>query len=130
MQPPVRTDHEAQPPFPERRPKTSIPKSIGILNIVFGALLLLCTMCYASSLAMQSAMGPVVAAQQQQMQQMLEADRLQKLQEFQKIEQAAQDEKEKAEIRARQQALKAQPIPKMPDMTKFTQDASFQAYGI
>src|SRR3954452_7391599 len=112
MQPPVTTDHESQPPFPEQRPKTAIPRAIGILNIVFGALLLLCTLCYASSLAMQSAMGPMMAAQQQQMQQMLEADRLQKLQELQRIEQAAQDEKEKAAIRARQQALKAQPIPK------------------
>jgi hypothetical protein len=130
MQPPFPDDNEPYAPLLERRPRTGIPKTIGVLNIVFGALLLLCGICFGLSLAMQLAMGPMFAGQQQQIQQMLEADRRQKLQELQDLEQAAQDEKEKAAIQARQKALQAQPIPKMPDMAKFTQDMGLQAYGI
>jgi hypothetical protein len=130
MQPPVRDDNRPHPPFPEQRTRTGIPKTIGILNIVFGSLLLLCVICFALSLAMQFAMGPLFAGQQQQFQQVLEAERQQKLQELQNLEQAAQNEMEKAAIQAREKALKAQPIPKMPDMTKFTQDVSLQVYGI
>src|ERR1700682_4482945 len=109
MQPPLPDDDGPYPPYPEQRPRTAIPKTIGILNIVFGSLLLLCGICFGISLAMQFAMGPMFAAQQQQFQQMLEADRRQKLQELQDLEQAAQNEKEKAPIQARQKALKAQP---------------------
>jgi hypothetical protein len=131
MQPPAYDDDEPYPPFAERRPRTAIPKTIGILNIVFGSLLLLCVICSGLSLAMQSAMmGPMFAAQQQQLQQIQEADRQQKLLELDNLEQAAQNDNEKAAIQARRQALKAQPVPKMPDMAKFMQNRSLQVYGI
>ncbi len=130
MQPPDPHDHDSYPSISERRPKTSIPKTIGALNIVFGSLLMLCAICSGLGLAMQSAMGPMMAAQQQQFQQMQEADRAQRLQELQNLEQAAQDEKEKAAIEAQQKALKAQPMPKMPDMAKFMQAAGFPGYII
>ena len=116
--------------LPEQRPGTGIPKTIGILNIVFGSLLLLCVICLALSLAMQFAMGPMFAAQQQQAQQMFAAERQRQLAELQALEQGAANEKEKAGFEAKKKALQAQPIPKMPDMAKFTQDASFQVYGI
>jgi len=130
MQPPLRDDMGPYPPFPEQRPRTAIPKTIGILNIVFGSLLLLCGICSGLGLAMQSAMGPMLAVQQKQFQQMMEADRQRKLQELQDREQAAQNEEEKAAIQARQKALKAQPLPKMPDIAKFSQQVGFQAYWI
>jgi hypothetical protein len=130
MQPPDYDDLGAQPAYPDHRPRTAIPKVIGILNIVFGSLLALCSICFGLSLAAQSAMGPMFAAQQQQFQQMLEADRQQKLQELQKRAQAADNAKEKAAIQAQELALKGQPLPKMPDMTKFTQDPVYQLYGI
>jgi hypothetical protein len=130
MQPPAPYDQEPYPPMPERRPKTTIPKTIGTLNIVFGSLLMLCAICSGVSLAMQSAMGPMMAAQQQQFQKMQEAERAQKLQELQEREKAAADENEKAAIQAQQKALKALPVPKMPDMAKFTQDADLQTYII
>ncbi len=130
MEPPARDDNEFSPLLSEQQPKTSIPKTIGILNILFGSLLLLCGICWSLNLMMQSAMGPMMAMQQQQVQQALEAERQRKLQELQELENAAQDEKEKATLKAKQNALKAQPQPKMPDMTKFTQDVAFQGYAI
>ena len=126
MQPPEPYDQEPYPPMPERRPKTTIPKTIGTLNIVFGSLLMLGAICSGLGLAMQSAMGPMMAAQQQQFQQMQEADRAQKLQELHDREKAAADENEKAAIQAQQKALKAMPVSKVPDMAKFAQDADLQ----
>ncbi len=130
MQPPAPYDNDWYPSISERRPKTSIPKTIGTLNIVFRALLMLCGICFGLSMAMQSAMGPVMAAQQQQFQQMQEAERAQKLQALQDLEKAAKDENDKAAIQAQQQALKALPMPKMPDMAKFMQEAGFPGYVI
>src|SRR5438132_836538 len=113
MGPPGRDDdYEFSSPLPERRPKTSIPKTIGVLNIIFGSALLLCVICWGLNLVMQSAMGPMFAAQQQQFRQALEAERGRKLQELQDLADAAQDEKEAAALRAKQKALKAQPMPK------------------
>lgn len=117
-------------PAPPLAPNTSAAKTIGVLNIVFGCLLLLCVACSSLNLVLQSAMGPMMAAQQQQVQQALQAERQRKVQELQELEKAAEDEKEKAELRGKQKVLQAQPIPKMPDMTKFTQDTRFQGYSI
>lgn len=123
-------DDNSYPPLIARRPKTSIPKTIGVLNIVFGSLLLLCSVCYAASLSMQSAMAPMFAGQQAQFQEIQEAERRQKLLELERLEQAAENEIEKADIQAKHKALKDQPLLKMPDMGKFMQESSFQAYGM
>jgi hypothetical protein len=130
MQPADYDDLGAQPPYPEHRPRTGIPKVIGILNIVFGSLLMLCSICMGLGLAAQFAAGPMFAAQQQVFQQILEADRQQKLQDLQKRAQAAKNDKDKAEIQVQERALKAQPLPKLPDMTKFMQDPALQGYSI
>jgi hypothetical protein len=129
MEPPVHPDNE-RPPVPPVQPNTGGPKAIGVLNIVFGTLLLLCAICSSINLAMQSAMGPMMQAQQQQLQQAMKAEREQQLQELRDLEQAAKDEKEKANLQARQKALQAQPVPKMPDFTKFTQNAHLTVYAI
>src|SRR5262245_14325049 len=117
-----------EPPAEESNP--SAARTIGVLNIVFGSLLLLCVICSGLNLAMQSAMGPMFAGQQQQMQQAIEQEWKAKVNELEAQEKAAKDEKEKQELRARQQALRAQPQPKMPDFTKLTGDQHFLGYTI
>jgi hypothetical protein len=129
VQPHDRDDLDDYAPLIQR-PKTATPKVIGILNIVFGSLLMLCGICFGLSLAMQFTMAPMFAMQQQEFQQLQQADRAQKLKDLENREQAAQDEKEKAAIQAQQQALKAQPLLKLPDMAKFTEAAGLQTYTI
>jgi hypothetical protein len=131
MQPPD-YDDDAPPPRPYRDepPRTGIPKVIGILNIIFGVLLMLCSVCTGLSLAMQSAMGPAFAAQQQELQKAVQVDRNKKLQELRDRAQAAKDEKEKADLQGQEKALQAQPLPKMPDMSKFIQESSLQVFTI
>jgi ABC-type multidrug transport system fused ATPase/permease subunit len=121
-------DSDLRVRLPER--PTSIPKTIGILNIVFGALLLLCVFCSSLNLMLQAALAPMMVVQQQQFQQAMQADRQQKLQKLQELEKAAQEEKAKAELRNQQKVLQAQPLPKMPDLSKFVQNSTFQGYMI
>jgi hypothetical protein len=123
-------DRSANPPIPARRPKTSIPKTIGVLNIVFGLLLMMCSVCVGLSMAMQSAMAPMFAVQQQQMQQIQEAEREKRLQVLQNQEQAAADENAKAALREKQKELLAKPLVKMPDMAKLTSEMGLAQYGI
>jgi hypothetical protein len=130
MQPADFDDDRPSPPYRDEPAPTSIPKTIGILNIIFGGLLLLCSICTGVGLAMQSAMGPMFAAQQQQFQQLAEAERQKQLQDLQNRERGAQNAEEKAELQAQAKALKARPLPKMPDMSKFSQEASLQGYSI
>ena len=120
----------APSPSPEP-PKTSIPTTIGILNIIFGSLMMLCILCSSMYLAVMGAIGaPINAIQQQQFQQALQTERLQKLQRLREQEQAAKDEKEKADLKAKQKALEEQPLPKMPDFTKFMREQSFVSFMI
>src|ERR1043165_4714618 len=120
----------APSPSPEP-PKTSIPTTIGILNIIFGSLMMLCILCSSMYLAVMGAIGaPINAIQQQQFQQALQTERLQKLQRLREQEQAAKDEKEKADLKAKQKALEEQPLPKMPDFTKFMREQSFVSWMI
>lgn len=128
MEPAAHDDEWLTEP-PELQANTKAPKTIGTLNIVFGSLMFLCGLCSSLNLMTQATMGPMMAAQQQQMQQALQAERKQELQELRRREEASNDENEKAELRAQQQAL-ARPMPKMPDMSKVFQDANFLIYGI
>jgi hypothetical protein len=99
-------------------PNPSSPKTIGILNIIFASLLLLCGGCYATQIMLQPLMAPMMNAQQQQMQAAVEAQRQAEIQKLQQQEKAAKTAQEKAQFQSRQNALAAQPVPKMPDMTK------------
>ena len=101
--------------FPEVRPNTTTPRVIGTLNIIFAVGLLLCGACYGLQVILQSAMAPLMAANQQQMQATLEAQRQAQLQQLREQEKAAKTDKEKAELQAEQQVLQARPLPKMPD---------------
>jgi hypothetical protein len=126
MEPSFRDDDD----LPPLRSTSSAPKTIGILNIIFAALLLLCGVCSGMNIMMQSAMGPMMAMHQQQFQQALEAERQEQIQRLQAQEQAAQDEQEKADLRAQQERLKAQPLPRMPNIMGFMQDPLVQGYYI
>ncbi len=121
---------EARLRAPDAQPATGIPKTIGVLNIIFGALLLMCALWQSLQLLANASFGPMMMAWQQQFQQAMQAERQKQLQQLQEQEKAAQEEKAKAELRNKQKALQAQPIPKMPDMTRFLRDSTFQAYMI
>ena len=123
----AKLDPAMSPPRPEGQPTTSIPMIIGIMNIVVGSLMLLCLFCSSMNLVMQ---GPMMGMQQQQFQQAMQAERQQLLLQLQEREKASKDEKEKAELRGKQKALEAQPLPKMPDFNKFAQDMQHQGFMI
>jgi hypothetical protein len=106
-----------QPDMPVVLVDTGTPKTIGVLNIVFGICLLLCVGCYGASLLMQSVMAPFFKAQQEQMQQQLKATRAQQIAQIAQQEAAARGEEEKARLRAQRKSLESQPEPKMPNMT-------------
>src|SRR5581483_6976284 len=130
MEPPARDDDAVPPPFVGPPPNTGAPKVIGVLNIVFGCLLLVCGICSSLNLALQSALGPMMAGQNQGFQQAMRDERQRQVRALEEQEKAAEDEKEKAELRAQQKAIQARPLPQMPDMSKFARDVQFQVYFI
>lgn len=126
-------------PAPPKWPSTPIgpeetnpsaAKTIGILNIVFGSILLLCVICSALNAMMQTAMGPMFAMQQQQLQAAMQQEQQARLEQLQALEKAAEDENEKKALREQQKAIQARPVPKMPDFSKLTNDGRFLGYTI
>ena len=106
-------------------PKSGTPRVLGMLNIVFGAALVLGGICCGINAMMQSALMPILAAQQQQMQQQIkstqEAARAEKLSKLDEREQAATTDEEKSSIQSERQAVQSSPtvlMPVMPDMSK------------
>jgi hypothetical protein len=97
------------------------------MNIVVASLLLLCQLCSSLSMVMQK---PMMDMQQQQFQQAMQMERQQQLERLQNQENASNDEKEKAELRAKQKAIQAQPLPKMPDFTRFAKDFEHPGFSI
>jgi hypothetical protein len=130
MNPSPHDADDSLPPVPPVPPDTGTPKVIGILHIIFGVCLLLCGACYGLQIAAQSAMGPMMAAQQQQMQAGLEAQRQAQLKKLEDRERAAGTDEEKAAIQAEIKALRARPLPKMPDMTKLWNDGRVQGFVV
>jgi hypothetical protein len=128
------TDHniDAGAVFPQVEPNPSIPKTIGTLNIIFGSLLLLCGACTVASTVMQIVMAPMMEAQQRQMQATIEAAHQAEIAAARKMEDEAKTPKEKAALMAQRKALEAQPVPKMPDMSKMgvTANPQFVAYTL
>jgi hypothetical protein len=112
------------------QPTTSIPKTIGTLNIIFGCLLILMAICSGLNLAMQPVMNSIMTAQRQQVEQAMEVERQAELRQLEQQEKATKDPKKKADLQAQQQNLKAQPLPKMPDIAKFTGDRRMLLYGL
>jgi hypothetical protein len=100
-------------------PNVSACKTIGTLNIIFGALLLLMGVCCGLQFFVQSTFAPaIMAQQQQQFKGAMEAARQQQIQRLKDEEKAAKSDKEKAEVEARRKKLEARPEAKMPDFSK------------
>jgi hypothetical protein len=112
MEPPVVDFDDVAPVVPT----PSAAKTIGTLNIVFGALLLLWAVCSGAGLAMQPAMATWIEIQQNQARVQLEAARQQQIKSLTGQERAAKTAEDKAAIRAKRQALEAQPTPALPNM--------------
>jgi len=104
---------------------SGVPKVIGILNIIFGSILILFGLCSGLSLLMQRAMAPMIQMQQNQMGQVIqanqEAERTARLRKLEQEEEAAQTDEEKQAIIVQRQAIESAPpvkVPVIPDMTK------------
>lgn len=122
---PLDYSDDAPPPV---QPNAYAAKTIGILNIVFGSLLLLCGICAGLNQGMQAAMGPVMAAQQQQVQKAADTARQVELRQLKEREKASTDAKEKATLQEKQKALEAQPVPQMPDVSKIARNPLYLRY--
>src|ERR1051326_1167676 len=109
-------------------PNTSAARTIGVLNIIFGSVLILCGLCSALNLGMQTTMGPMMAAQQQQMQQAFKAERQRAVDQLEARAKASTDPKEKTTLEAQKKALENQPLPEPPDMSKIFQNPQWRGY--
>jgi hypothetical protein len=96
---------------------TSAPHTLGILNIVFSIILLLCIACYGTQIIAQGMLGSTFGANQPQFQQAIEQERQKQLDRLdESIENADTDEKAD-QLRAQRDALEKTPLPKLPDMS-------------
>lgn len=103
---------------PQGATQTSIPQTIGILNIIFGSLLLMCGLCSGvSQVASSTFLGPVMQAQQQQLQAQLQAQRDRMIQQLKDQEAAAPDEATAQQIAQERQRLEQQPLQQAPNFT-------------
>lgn len=104
---------------PPRVASTSIPKTIGILNILFGVLLCFCGVAFAAQSLWWSAMGPAfeqgMQNAQAEMQSQIE-QRKERIQELIEQEKAAENEDEREALRAERQRLEGLPEG-LPDIT-------------
>src|SRR5437868_6378994 len=117
-------------PLPVYEPNQSLARTIGTLNIIFGAILLCCGACGALNFIVQPVMAPAFQAQNQAAMQQIEAEREARIDRLRQEEKEAKTAEEKAQIHARRKAEEARPVPKLPDFAKFFQDSSLLAYGI
>ncbi len=103
---------------PQGATQTSIPQTIGILNIIFGALLLMCGLCSGvSQFASSAFLGPLMQAQQQQLQAQLQAQQDRMIQQLKDQEANAPDEATRQQIAQERQRLEQQPLQQAPDFT-------------
>jgi hypothetical protein len=109
----------AASPVPDVIPDSATPKTFGVLNIVFALVLMACGACYGMQLAVQPLMAPFTAAQQQQVQAAMNAERAAALRKLDEQEKAAKSDEEKAQIQAKRKVVAAQPVPQIPDISKF-----------
>lgn len=113
------------PPSPLPMAPSGVPKVIGVLNIIFGSILIFFAICSGLSIAMQRVMAPMMQVQQNQMSQMVqanqEAQRTAQLRKLEQEEQAAQTDEDKQAIIVQRQAIESTPpakAPVFPDMSK------------
>ena len=116
-------------------PKPQPVKTIGLLNIVFAALLLVMTVCSMTSMLMSPMWETYARAQQQQITQQItaqeEARKKVALDSLAEREKAAKSDAEKAQLAEERRAILARK-PFIPDTTMgigIMRDRSFQAYA-
>jgi hypothetical protein len=96
---------------------TSTPKTVGVLNIVFGALLILCGLCSMASMLQQAAMGPMMEGIQEQQQETMRQVHQAQLDELDAQIAAAESDEERAELQAQRDMLaQRDPAGMMPNM--------------
>jgi hypothetical protein len=117
-------------PLPVYEPNQSLARTIGTLNIIFGAISLACGACGTLNLLLQPVMRPVFQAQARMATQQLEAERERRIDRLRQEEKEATSQAEKAEIHARRKAEEARPLPKVPDPMRFFQGGHLLAYSI
>jgi hypothetical protein len=125
----VAADDYAEP-LPAYEPNQGLAKTIGTLNIIFGALMLACGACGTLNLIIQPMVGPFFQAQNQATMQGLQAQREERIDRLRQEEKEAVTPEEKAEIHARRKAEEDRPLPKLPDPTQFLRGSNLLAYGI
>jgi hypothetical protein len=102
------------------RPKPGLVATIGVLNIVFGGLLLLCGPCPGLYMLALPSMMPILERQQDMVRQTLEKQKRNEIEALNQQEKTAQTEEEKERIRIERAAKEAEPvpIPPTPDITR------------
>jgi hypothetical protein len=96
-----------EPPNRYVVPNVSIPRTLGILNIVFAAIMLSCGLFSVGSMAFMPAIKKAVKTQQEEVQKKIDAQNQAELDALAEREKAAKTEAEKAEAAAERTALAA-----------------------
>jgi hypothetical protein len=99
-------------------PNPGVPRTFGIMNIVFGVLLLLFGLGSAAMMILGPTFMKQVQAQTQQATEKAKAERAARISELKKKEDAAKSEEEKKELRIERQA--AESVPEPPDLSDVT----------
>jgi hypothetical protein len=120
-------DFDAAPMPPGVEPKPTTAKVIGILNIIFASLLLLCGLCAGFYVLIFSSMGPLLAGQQPQLQRQWEAAMQDGIRKLEDQEKAARAEQEKKRIQDQIKILKETKF-KAPDFSKLLGDQRIWGY--
>jgi len=89
--------------------RSSAPKWMGVLNIVFAALLMFC--CISTALPMLQVFGQTGEFQEQ-----FEAQRQEQIEQLEAEEEAAEDPAEKAELRQMREQLKKTELPDLSEL--------------
>jgi hypothetical protein len=95
------------------KPKPAIPKTIGILNVVFGGLMLLCIPCMAAYIVALANMDTIVNEPIKQAEARQSAQRKQQFADLARREGEATTEEAKAAIRAQRKSLEAHRPPQV-----------------
>ncbi|MBN2292008.1 MAG: hypothetical protein JXM70_06250 [Pirellulales bacterium] len=104
--------------YPQKPRQTTIPKTLGILNIVFGAVFMLIGAGTAIQYLMMPMFSEMIQAQQQQMTQQIDSQQKQAVQKLLEEQKASVSEDEKAEIQTKIDQKKNQSRMAPPDMAE------------
>ena len=127
MQPPVSpndpfgphqpSDVSAGTPFSPRRPReTAIPKTLGILNLIFGVIFMLAGAGTVIQYLVMPMFGEVMEAQQQQITKTIESQQDSAIQDLLEQQKATESEDEKAAIQTQINQMQNQPRITPPNM--------------